>query len=416
MSLIQQPGTIAYLAPEIPALSATFVYEEMLGLQDLGYATLSISVHKPKLAAKGLDQLFSRTHFLYDQAPSRMVLSGVFHLPQFGFGALKAIRLLISDVVRCGAHRPETWKLVYQFLVAVKLASLLKAQNCAHLHVHFAHVPAQIAMYASAMSGVSFTIMAHANDIFERGLLLRQKAERALKLVTISEFNRVYLEGIGVPKDKLAIVRCGVSFPILPPDQPFEKKDHYCLGTLGRLVEKKGIDVLIRAVAKLRDRPCRIELSIAGDGPLREELESLARELGVTDRVKFEGGLTHGAVAKWMRGLDAVVLACKKDANGDMDGIPVVLMEAMSQSVPVISTRISGIPELVIHDRTGLLSKPDDFQDLAIQIGRLLESPELRDRLVSEAAAYVENEFGRNVNLKRLLSYFPEDVRQHALP
>jgi glycosyltransferase involved in cell wall biosynthesis len=282
--------------------------------------------------------------------------------------------------------------------------------------VHFAHVPTQIAMYASAMSGVPFTIMAHANDIFERGLLLQQKAERAVKLVTISEFNRAFLEGIGVPKDKLAVVRCGVSFQILPPDRPFEKKPCYRLGTLGRLVEKKGVDVLIRAIAILKDCPYRIELSIAGDGPLLQELELLALELDVADRIKFEGSMTHGAVAKWMRGLDAVVLACKKDANGDMDGIPVVLMEAMSQSVPVISTRISGIPELIIHDRTGLLAKPGDFQDLAIQMDRLLESPELRERLVGEAAAHVENEFGRNVNLKRLLSYFPKNIRQRVLP
>jgi glycosyltransferase involved in cell wall biosynthesis len=147
-----------------------------------------------------------------------------------------------------------------------------------------------------------------------------------------------------------------------------------------------------------------------------QELELLALELDVADRIKFEGSMTHGAVAKWMRGLDAVVLACKKDANGDMDGIPVVLMEAMSQSVPVISTRISGIPELIIHDRTGLLAKPGDFKDLAIQIDILLESPELRERLVGEAAAHVENEFGRNVNLKRLLSYFPQDIRQRVLP
>ncbi|MDO8989434.1 MAG: glycosyltransferase [Sideroxyarcus sp.] len=409
--LIQQPGTIAYLAPEIPALSATFVYEEMIGLQNLGYPTISISVHKPKHPAQGQDELFSRTYFLYDQSAVMMVLSGIFRLPLFGFGTLGK---LISDMVRCGLHRPDTWKLAYQFLAAVKLASLLRSKNCSHLHVHFAHVPTQIAMYASAMSGVPFTIMAHANDIFERGLLLRQKAERAVKLVTISEFNRAYLEKIGVPKDKLAVVRCGVSFPILQPEQPFERKNCYRLGTLGRLVEKKGIDVLIRALSVLKDRPYRIELSIAGDGPLREELESLSRELGVADRVKFEGSMTHGAVAEWMRGLDAVVLACKKDANGDMDGIPVVLMEAMSQSVPVISTKISGIPELIIHDRTGLLAKPGDHQDLARQIDRLLDSPELRGRLVSEAAVHVESEFGRDVNLKRLLSYFPKDARQLA--
>ncbi len=414
MNLKQKPGTIAYLAPEIPALSATFVYEEMFGLEALGCSILPITVHKPKQPAQGLDHLISRTYCLYDQSPFVIVLAGLFKLPFLGLGAFRASRLLLSDLVNCGLHRLETWKLTYQFLAAVKLALLLKARNCSHLHVHFAHVPAQIAMYASAMSGIPITIMAHANDIFERGLLLKKKAERAIKLVTISEFNRAYLEKIGVAKDKLAIVRCGVSFPILPPARPFEIKTGYRLGTLGRLVEKKGIDVLIRAIAELQNRPYKIELSIAGDGPLRDELEELARGLNVAQCVKFEGSLTHGAVAKWMRELDAFVLACKKDKNGDMDGIPVVLMEAMSQSVPVISTRISGIPELVIHERTGILAKPDDHRDLAIQIDRMLESTELRERLVVEAAEHVQNEFGRNVNLGRLLSYFPKDTLLHA--
>lgn len=414
MNLQKNSIKIAYLAPEIPALSATFVYEEMFGLQDLGCSILPISVHKPLHPAKGHEQLISRTNYLYDQAPLKLVLAGLLQLPFLGFGAFKALRLLMSDLVSCGLHHLETWKLAFQFLAAVKLAFLLKSNRCSHLHVHFAHVPSQIAMYASAMSGVPFTIMAHANDIFERGLLLRQKADRAVKLVTISEFNRAYLEGIGVSKDKLAVVRCGVSFPISPPDRPFERKARYRLGTLGRLVEKKGVDVLIRAIAELQDRPYKIELSIAGDGPLREELEMLASGLGVAQFIKFEGGLAHGDVATWMRGLDAVVLACKKDKNGDMDGIPVVLMEAMSQSVPVISTRISGIPELIIHDRTGLLARPDDYQDLSIQIDRLMESAELRERLVSEAVEHVKKEFGQDVNLRRLLEYFPKDAQQGA--
>jgi glycosyltransferase involved in cell wall biosynthesis len=404
--------TIAYLAPEIPSLSATFVYEEMLGLQKFGYSTLPISVHKPLHSAKGQDQLISRTNYLYDQTSLKLVLSGLFQLPFFGFGAFKALRMLMADLVRCGLPRLETWKLAFQFLVSVKLALLLKSNSCSHLHVHFAHVPSQIAMYASAISSVPFTITAHANDIFERGLLLQQKADRAVKLITISEFNRTYLEGIGLPKDKLAIVRCGVSLPILPPDRPFEKQDRYRLGTLGRLVEKKGVDVLIRAIAALQDRPYKTELSIAGDGPLREELVSLAKELGVAQFIRFEGGLAHSDVSTWMRGLDAFVLACKKDRNGDMDGIPVVLMEAMSQSVPVISTRISGIPELIIHNHTGLLARPDDYQDLSIQIDRLMVSAELRERMVREAAEHVKKEFGQDVNLRRLIKYFPKDIQQ----
>jgi glycosyltransferase involved in cell wall biosynthesis len=115
-----------------------------------------------------------------------------------------------------------------------------------------------------------------------------------------------------------------------------------------------------------------------------------------------------------MQGLDAVVLACKKDKNGDMDGIPVVLMEAMSQSIPVISTKISGIPELIVDCHTGLLARPDDYQDLAFQIDKLFSSVQLREHLVVEAAAHVNIEFGRNVNLDRLISYFPVAMQQHV--
>jgi glycosyltransferase involved in cell wall biosynthesis len=411
MNPIQKPVVIGYLADEIPALSATFVYEEMFGMQDLGIPIRSISVHKPMNPAKGMEQLISRTSYLYDPSILKVALSGVFRFFLLGIGAYKAFRLLLSDLARCGVHHPETWKLAFQFLAAVKLARILKTENCSHLHVHFAHVPCQIAMYASAMSGVPFTVMAHANDIFDNAILLRQKADRAVKMVTISEFNRTFLEGIGLPKDKLDVVRCGVSFQFFPPTRPFQRQESYRIGTLGRLVEKKGIDTLIYAIAELQSRHYTLELSIAGDGPLREELRSLANALGVAQLVRFEGAMSHGEVAAWMRRLDAFVLACKRDKNGDMDGIPVVLMEAMSQSVPVISTRISGIPELVIHDRTGLLANPDDSRDLAIQIDRLMESPELRERLAGEAAEHVKREFGKEVNLRRLLKYFQKEIQ-----
>ncbi len=411
---LQQAPRIAYLAPEIPALSATFVYEEMLGLEKLGFLVLPVSVHRPGHPANEQERLYSETIYLYDPPILKVALSGLFSLRLNGARALKAALWLISDLARCGVHRFASWKLAYQFLAAARLARLLKTNQCSHLHVHFADVPAQIGMYASAMSGIPFTVMAHANDIFEHGLLLRQKAERAAKMLTISKFNRAFLESVGIPGDSLAIVRCGISLRFSPRERKFQRQDRYRVGTLGRLVEKKGMDVLVRAIADLRNRPYGIDLSIAGDGPLRNELKSLADSLGVGQFVTFEGALPHGDVAAWMQGLDAFVLACKKDRNGDMDGIPVVLMEAMSQSVPVISTRISGIPELIIHGRTGLLADPDDHMDLSFQIDRLLDSPELRGHVVQEAAQYVEKEFGQQVNLNRLTNYLP-DARPESL-
>lgn len=395
---------IAYLAPEIPALSATFVYEEMLGLERRGVAVLPVSVHRPSHPAENQAELAGRVRCLYQGSQARQLLTGLFRLPSQA-GALKALGWLFSDILECGPLRPSSWKLAYQFLAAVRLADLLKQGQCVHLHVHFAHVPTQIAMYASALAGVPFTIMAHANDIFERGLLLRRKAERAVKMLTISEHNMAYLKGVGVPAERLAIVRCGVSFPARPELSRAEHRELYRIGTLGRMVEKKGMDVLIRAMAELKGRPYRIELSIAGDGPLRGELERLVAELGLGGAVRFEGNMPHHQVRAWMHGLDAFVLACKQDANGDMDGIPVVLMEAMSQSVPVISTRLSGIPELVVDGRTGLLAAPGEHAELAARIDRLLSAPELRRELAERALGHVRGEFGQEVNLDRLMAH-----------
>ena len=169
--------------------------------------------------------------------------------------------------------------------------------------------------------------------------------------------------------------------------------------------------------------PWTIELSIAGDGPLRAALEALARQLGLEADVRFACALDHTEVTAWMQSLDAFVLACKPDANGDMDGIPVVLMEAMSQQVPVVSTRLSGIPELVVHEQTGLLAPPADPPALAAELRRLFESPELRARLAGAAVQHVQTEFGQQVNLNRLLGYFSPrpaaragDPNEHVSP
>jgi glycosyltransferase involved in cell wall biosynthesis len=305
-----------------------------------------------------------------------------------------------------GVTRLSSWKLAFQMLAAVRLARLVRQNGCSHLHVHFANVPAQIAMYASALTGIPFTIVAHANDIFERPLLLRRKAERAIRMLTISEHNRQYLERLGIPKDRLAVVRCGVSFPETLKSPSIAEHRYFHIGTLGRMVEKKGFDVLIRAIAYLKATGHKVRLRIAGDGPLSSELALLVKDLGIADITRIDGQLHHHHVADWMRQLDLFVLACKKDRNGDMDGIPVVLMEAMSQSVPVISTRMSGIPELVVHELTGLLAEPNDHLDLARQIARMITSTELRVAMTDRAREHVMNEFGQASNLDRLIRHF----------
>ena len=408
---------IAYLAPEMPALSETFVYEEIYAVERRGYRVIPFCLRLPEAPARDQVELLRRVRVLYGGSMLWQIFNGLAHLPFMGSGAILALRYLVSDIWECSPHRTTAAKLTYQFIIAIRLAQMLKQEKCDHLHVHFAHTSAQVAMYAAAMTGVPFSIMAHANDIFERALLLRRKSERAVRMLTISEHNRRYLESFGITKEKLAVVRCGVSFKVNLKVSPAGGRGPFTIGTLGRLIEKKGFSVLIRAVAVLAQCGHALVLRIVGEGPRKLHLERLVRRLGIAGIVSFEGALPHAQVAGWMQGLDVFALACRMDSNGDMDGIPLVLMEAMSQSIPVISTRLSGIPELIVHQETGLLAEPDDMHDLARQIWRLIESADLRARLAAGALRHVVDEFGPPKNIDRLIGYLGlQDLEQEFEP
>lgn len=395
---------VAYLAPALTALESTFVYDELFALERRGVQVVPVSVHRPARYLKGHDDLLSKTHYLYEGgAASTVRRSLVALVGNRGLRFQIAFRLLRADLWSEGLWSGR--KLAYQFLVAAQLADTLIKKGCQHLHIHFAHVPTQIGMYAAAMAGIPFTVMAHANDIFERAFLLPTKGQRAKKFLTISDFNRAYLERCGVPADKLAVVRCGVQLPDGARPQAVRANPRFRIGSLGRLVEKKGFDVLIEAVAVLKQRRHELELLIAGDGPLRNELMALVEQLELSQSVTFLGPLSHSAVPAWMATLDVFALACKPDANGDMDGIPVVLMEAMAQGVPVVSSRLSGIPELVMDQRSGLLAEPGDVQGMATQLERLMACPEYAKALAEHGQAHVRKEFGQDVNIDRLLSH-----------
>ena len=404
---------IAYLAPEIPALSATFVYNEILGLEKSGYRVVPLSVHLPHSPAEGdaLGDLGSRTKYLYRTPKSKVLRDNLYLLARRPVRYLRVLASAVGDAGRVGLFNRVGLGLLYRFFVAAGVARILLDENCTHLHVHFAHIPTDIAMYAAGISAIPFSFTAHANDLFERGWLLEQKVRRAKFAVTISEHNRQFLIKKGCPENKIHVVRCGVDPGAFAaghalPSNPIPK-----MGTLGRLVEKKGIDDLIRACQMLKDRNLAFDLEIAGDGPLQSELQALVSDGDLAEQVHFKGPLAHEQVPEWLQGLDMFVLACKKDRNGDMDGIPVVLMEAMLAGVPVISCRISGIPELIEDGQSGLLAEPENPNQLAGAIARLLSDDNLRNDFRTNAMATVQAEFELSKNVAVLDKLFREVIR-----
>lgn len=409
----QEANIIAYLAPEIPALSATFVYNEIFGLENMGFQILPLSVHVPGTFAKGdrLDELTSRTHYLYGESSRHSIWANMRMILGSPLRYFKTLYTAVSDSIKIGMMTHIGKGLLYRFFKASRVAVILRRKHCSHIHVHFAHIPTDIAMYASGLTGIPFSFTSHANDLFERGWLLKEKVERARFAVTISEYNRQYLMERGAPEHKIHVVRCGVdsiSFPLTIHDDPHQEISR--IGTLGRMVEKKGFDTLIRACKILADKGFRFHVEIVGDGPQFVMLQEFVQTRDLSSSIIFCGPLPHNRVPGWLKGLDLFVLPCRKDSHGDMDGIPVVLMEAMLSGVPVISTRLSGIPELIEDGKTGLLIDPDDPTQLAEGIERLLSNHSLRKRLYANAVQKVRTEFDLHQNIHVLANLFKEAV------
>lgn len=406
---------IAYLAPELPALSATFVYNEIQGLEELGMIIVPLSVHQPVAVAQEdqAQQLAQRTVYLYGCSRRQLI---VLHLTMLALAPWRYTKTLLTalrDMFRVGPFSRTGLGLLYRFSISVYLANILKQEGCVHLHVHFAHIPTDLAMYASGLSQVPFSFTAHANDIFERGWLLKHKMQRALFVVTISDYNRRFLSRFGTDIQKVHVIRCGVRLsrfttrPYRPMQTPVR------LGVLGRMVEKKGLDDLLAACRILKNRGLDFHLDMVGDGPLYEQLAAQTATLELDGQVTFKGAMAHQSVPMWMQELDLFVLPCKKDAQGDQDGIPVVLMEAMLTGIPVVSTRLSGIPELVQDGFTGCLASPNQPAALAEAILRICRDDVLCKRLCLQAADLVRDRFNLADNVHRLSTLFKE--KNHAL-
>jgi glycosyltransferase involved in cell wall biosynthesis len=409
---MKQQRKIAYLAPEIPALSATFVYNEILRLEKNGWQVVPLSVHRPHSPAieAALQKLGSRTVYLYRRNRGKVLGDNLYMLVRHPIRYVRVLASAAADAGRAGLANRIGLGLIYRFIVAASAARILIYEKCEHLHGHFAHVPTDIAMYAAAMAGIGFSFTAHANDLFERGWLLDKKVRRARFAVTISDYNRRFLIEKGCPGNKIHVVRCGVDPAAFAAGSERAADPIPTIGTLGRMVEKKGMDDLIRACGILTKRDVAFKLEIAGDGPMQSDLQTLAGEGELAKRVRFIGPLAHDQVPGWLQRLDLFVLACKQDRNGDVDGIPVVLMEAMLAGVPVISCRISGIPELIEDGKSGLLAEPANPGDLAEVIARLLSDDTLAGEFRKNARDKVQAEFELTSNVAALIKLFREVI------
>ncbi len=401
--LMQQAVPIAYVAGIFPARSETFVYREVRELRQRGWDVRAVSLRDgPDDEGDDLRDLKSNRLIVYGSGQWKTMLGFLREWIDHPIIAARTIATALTDAIapREPMKADARLRLLIGALAGIGLAGRLREIRTRHLHCHFAHAPTTVGMYAAMQLGVSFSFTGHANDLFQRRSLLTRKLERAAFVACISQWHRQWYRELEPADDSVyALVRCGVDTQSWTrPPKTLDESGVIRILTVCRLVPKKGVDSLLRAIATTP----QWHLTVAGDGPQRQPLEQLAQELGVKDRVAFLGGVSNDQVRQQMQTTDLFALACHPDADGDRDGIPVVLIEAMACGVPVVAGDLPAIRELVSNGVSGLLADGANPASMAHAIRNLSTNPDLREKLSADGRAVVQREFGLDANISRL--------------
>lgn len=398
---------VAYVMSRFPKLTETFILNEMTAMEEAG---VDIDVYP--LLRESAEVMHPEARPFVERAHFQPFLSGeivkanlwyVARRPRAYLGALWA---LLSG----------TWRSRRYFIGALAFfpKSALFARQMAkdgvnHIHAHFASHPAAAALVIQRLAGIPFSFTAHGSDIHRDKTMLDKKVAEAAFVVPISTFNReVILEVCDAGYErKMIVIHCGVDTDIFQPGSPGPPPPLkvLCIGTLH---EVKGQSYLLNACRHLRADGLDVICHLVGDGPDRAMLQAQAGQSDLRGAVRFHGLMTRAEVTELLQAVDVVVAPSVPSRDGRREGIPVALMEAMACSVPVVASRLSGIPELVIDEETGLLTTPGDVDALAYAIRRLYEDPSLRARLGITGRAKIVGDFDLRANAGRLANRFRE--------
>lgn len=405
-----QPLRVLYLVSLFPCWSETFIVREIHALmrQGVDVRILSLKPHSEPMVQPDAQVLLDRT--LY--SPTSLAGSLKAALPQVLGHPVRSVREL-APLVRSLWRKPaELVKSVVSWWRTLALVGVVKQFDPQHLHAHWATYPSSAARILAGRIGRTWSFTGHAHDIFVHDQDLAGKLNQADFSVTISEYNRRQLSARmeASHRDQLAVIHCGV----LPADLPYVgdgREAAYIVG-VGRLDPIKGFVHLVEACRLLKAQGTAFSCDIIGDGPLRESLQQAIDDAGLSQQVRLTGALPQQEVRTRINRATLFVLPSVLLADGNADGIPVALMEAMACGAAAISTRVSGIPELIHHEKNGLLVEPGDAAALAGAITRLLDDTALRTRLAQAARTTIVQDFDADIEAGKLLAH----IRQVQSP
>ncbi len=404
---------IAYLVTRYPKLSESFVRDELTALgRQVGPVALYALLPGRELPGSGAGVDPQRPTYARPRRPA-WLWAQLFWL-------LRAPRSLLFLWLYTLPRHLQSPRRLAQACLGLAAAGLfareMRRRGVERVHAHWATHSALTAWAIHRLAGIPYSFTAHADDIFVRRPMLAEKVREADFVVTISEFNRrTLLRQLGDwAAPRLRVIHCGVDTRAFSPaPQPPDARPFRIL-SVGRLEEKKGHRHLLEACRELRASGLELYCSIVGDGRERERLERLRQSLGLEDCVELLGEQPRDRIRSLLEGARVFVLPSVTAPSGRADGIPVALMEAMAMERPVVSTRISGIPELVRDGESGLLVEPGDARALARALRRLCGDPALAARLARAGRRRVCEDFDLERNVAALRRLFAESGRETA--
>ncbi len=396
-----------------PRISETFISNEIRLLEELGFRIHLFSMRQP------------RESFTHESV--KEIRATVDYLPET---LLKPLPRLLYHNICLAAKRPGIYSAALKtasrrFLRTRKSATIkhllqagylvhrvLPARRVTHLHAHFAHSPASVAMFTSRLTGLPFSFTAHAKDIYTSDpRQIREKIGLSRFVVTCTEYNRKHLQALSdghatpIHRNYHGIDTGLFSTETVRPHRP---RQPFQILTVARLTAKKGLPTIYQALRILCDRGIKLEHTHIGSGEDRESIESFIKDLNLGSITQLLGTQPHQVVLAHYQKADLFVLGCEIAPNGDRDGIPNVLMESMAMGLPVVATNVSGIPELVEHERTGLLARPGDPKKLAEAMLRMLTDGDLRQQVIAAGRLRVTREFDNRHLIQELAEVYQQ--------
>lgn len=354
-------ATVLYLVNQYPAVTHTFIKREIHALERLGIEVVRVAARTGKALVDPGDIEEQRRTFCLLHDPLGLIRAAASMLVLRPQGFLRSLTLSLKMMRR--SDRGPILHFLY-LLEACRVASLVRATGVVHIHAHFGTNPAEVAMLASELSGVTYSFTVHGYDEYDKPefLGLKAKVREAAFVAAVSHYGRsqLYRWCDGADRGKIKLIRCGIDQEfhqmVKDEDAPCEAARFVCVG---RLCREKGQDILIRAAALMAAAGRKFEIIMVGDGEARAELEDLIGTLQLSEIVHLRGWMSTDEVRREMIGARALVVASLAE------NLPVVIMEAMALRRAVVATQIAGIPELVVPHETGWLVPAGSVEALA---------------------------------------------------